>query len=259
MDGQRFLGKKGERVSEPENRGLPSHVAVIMDGNGRWAKRCGLPRVEGHRRGAAAVDACTAEARRLGIRHLTLFAFSSENWHRPEDEVGALMKLFLTVLRTKRSRMAENGIRLRIAGDRTRFSRELQDAILETEEATSHCSAMDLTVCANYGGRWDIVQAVRSALREEPLLARHPEAIDEEVLCRHLALPWAGNVDLMIRTGGESRISNFLLWQSAYAELYFTPELWPDFTGESLRRAVAWFQGRERRFGRTSEQVSERG
>ncbi len=234
---------------------LPVHVAVIMDGNGRWAKSRMLPRVEGHRRGVAAVRRCTEAARKLGIRALTLFAFSSENWKRPADEVNALMRLFARVLRDECPVFLANGIRLRVAGDVQAFSPELQLVIRETEEATAGCSAMALTVCANYGGRWDILQAMRRIAAEEPLCAKHPEMIDEELVSRHLAMPWAGDVDLMIRTGGESRISNFLLWQAAYAELYFTEELWPDFTEESLKQAVLWYQGRERRFGRISEQL----
>ena len=234
---------------------LPRHVAIIMDGNGRWAQMRHLPRVEGHRRGVASVDACAQAAREMGIRALTLFAFSSENWKRPKDEVSALMALFVRVLRAQRERFVASGIRLRIAGDVSAFSDELRNVIAETEAATSECTGMDLVVCANYGGRWDIAQAMRSILKEEPLAARHPEMIDEELIGRHLALPWSGDVDLMIRTGGEFRLSNFLLWQAAYAELYFTPELWPDFTAESLERAVRWYQGRERRFGLTSEQV----
>lgn len=242
-------------LPDSSEKPLPRHVAVIMDGNGRWAKQRRMPRVEGHRRGVAAVDACAQAARRMGIRALTLFAFSSENWKRPADEVSALMGLFVRVLRGQRERFVASGIRLRVAGDTSAFSDELRGVIAETEAATGHCTGMDLIVAANYGGRWDIAQAMRSILREEPLAASHPEMIDEELIARHLALPYAGDVDLMIRTGGESRLSNFLLWQSAYAELYFTEELWPDFTGESLERAVRWYQGRERRFGLISEQL----
>ena len=159
------------------------------------------------------------------------------------------------MLVNQREKLVKNDIRLHVAGDVSAFSDPLRKAIEETERATEHCSAMQLTICANYGGRWDIVQAVRSILKEEPLAASHPVMIDEELISRHLALPWAGDVDLMIRTGGESRISNFLLWQAAYAELYFTPVLWPDFREEHLLEAIRWFTGRERRFGLTSEQL----
>ena len=242
--------------SKISEQSLPGHVAVIMDGNGRWAKQRRLPRVEGHRRGVRAVNACTEAARRAGIRSLTLFAFSSENWKRPADDVSALMSLCVQVLRVQQPRLLKYDIRLRVAGDTSVFNPELRDLIAETEQATSGCRGMTLTICANYGGRWDIAQAVRRLLWEEPLAASHPEMIDEESIGRHLALDWAGDVDLLIRTGGESRLSNFLLWQSAYAELYFTPELWPDFTEKSFLAALRWYAGRERRFGLTSEQVA---
>ena len=235
---------------------LPRHVAVIMDGNGRWARTHGLPRVEGHRRGEGSVERCVQAARKASVRSLTLFAFSSENWKRPPGEVSALMELFERALVSQKGKFLKNGIRLRVAGDVSAFNPGLREAIVRTEQDTAHCTGMNLTICANYGGRWDIVQAMRAILAEEPLAARHPEMIDEEAVSRHCALPWAGDVDLLIRTGGESRVSNFLLWQCAYAELYFTDELWPEFSEDSFYRALRWFAGRERRFGLTSEQVA---
>ena len=182
----------GELMEEAKPvKTLPRHVAVIMDGNGRWAKNRHMPRVEGHRRGVSAVESCTEAARRAGIKALTLFAFSSENWKRPEEEVSALMRLFGLMLVNQREKLVKNDIRLHVAGDVSAFSDPLRQAIEETERATEHCSAMQLTICANYGGRWDIVQAVRSILKEEPLAASHPAMIDEELISRYLALPWA--------------------------------------------------------------------
>ena len=243
-------------VSQIPSGAIPRHIAVIMDGNGRWARMRGLPRVQGHRRGEGAVELCVQAARKASVKSLTLFAFSSENWKRPQAEVSALMELFERALTLQAGKFVKNDIRLRVAGDVSAFSPRLRGAIARCEEQTASCSGMNLTICANYGGRWDVVQALRGILAEEPLAAQHPEMIDEESVSRHSALPWAGDVDLLIRTGGESRLSNFMLWQCAYAELYFTDELWPDFTEESLWRAIRWYAGRERRFGLTSEQVA---
>ncbi len=231
---------------------IPQHVAVIMDGNGRWAKARFMPRVEGHRRGMQALRRLTEAARRTGVKHLTVFAFSSENWKRPADEVNALMKFFVMGLKDQKKLLLETDIRLHVVGDTTAFPDELQRTIRETEAATAHCQSMTLNICANYGGRWDITDAVNRLIA-----AGRP--VTEATISECLNLSWAGPVDLMIRTGGEQRISNFILWQAAYAELWFTEVLWPDFEAKDLEEAMAWFAGRERRFGKTGDQVKNGG
>jgi len=235
---------------------LPRHVAIIMDGNGRWATARHLPRVAGHNRGVDAVRRVTEACGRRGVEFLTLFAFSSENWRRPADEVGTLMRLFVTALQKEVERLHENGVRLRIVGDRGSLDPQLQQLIAQAEERTAGNSRLHLTVCASYGGRWDLLQAVRSMLAREPQLAQRPHDIDEARLATHLALSFAPDPDLLIRTGGERRISNFLLWQLAYAEIYFSDQLWPDFDAVALEAALAWYAQRERRFGRTSAQLA---
>jgi undecaprenyl diphosphate synthase len=232
------------------------HVAIIMDGNGRWATRRHLPRVAGHSRGVDAVRSAIETCGRCGVQYLTLFAFSSENWRRPQEEVSTLMRLFMNALRNEVDKLRENGVRLRVVGRVSDFDPELQQLIRSAEAATADNERLNLSVCASYGGRWDIVQAVRSLLAAQPALAAAPERIGEDDLARHLALAFAPEPDLLIRTGGEQRISNFLLWQLAYTELYFTDLLWPDFNSAALEAAFAWYRGRERRFGRTSAQVA---
>ncbi len=231
---------------------IPAHVAVVMDGNGRWAKARFLPRVEGHRRGMAALKRLTEAARKAGIRHLTVFAFSSENWKRPADEVNALMRFFVDGLTREAEPLSEAGIRLHVVGDTKVFSPELQSAIRTAEQMTEGAQAMTLNICANYGGRWDVVDAVNR-------LVRDGKPVTEETVTDAVSMQWAGPVDLMIRTGGEQRISNFLLWQLAYAELWFTEVLWPDFSEADFNEALTWFAGRERRFGRTGDQVKNGG
>lgn len=231
---------------------IPAHVAVVMDGNGRWAKARFLPRVEGHRRGMAALKRLTEAARKAGIRHLTVFAFSSENWKRPADEVNALMRFFVDGLTREAEPLREAGIRLHVVGDTKVFSPELQAAIRTAEQMTEGAQAMTLNICANYGGRWDVVDAVNR-------LVRNGKPVTVETVTDAVSLQWAGPVDLMIRTGGEQRISNFLLWQLAYAELWFTEVLWPDFSEADFNEALTWFAGRERRFGRTGDQVKNGG
>lgn len=231
---------------------IPAHVAVVMDGNGRWAKARFLPRVEGHRRGMAAVKRLTEAARKAGIRHLTVFAFSSENWKRPADEVNALMRFFVDGLTREAEPLSEAGIRLHVVGDTKVFSPELQAAIRTAEQMTEGAQAMTLNICANYGGRWDVVDAVNR-------LVRDGKPVTVETVTDAVSMQWAGPVDLMIRTGGEQRISNFLLWQLAYAELWFTEVLWPDFSEADFNEALTWFAGRERRFGRTGDQVKNGG
>lgn len=236
----------------PEVSAVPRHIAIIMDGNGRWARRRFLPRVAGHRRGVESVRTIIRACLERGVTHLTLFAFSSENWRRPVDEVSFLMQLFLRALQKEVDRLHENGIRFRVIGDLSRFDAVLVDLIGRAETLTRDNQRMTLTVAANYGGRWDILQAI------DRMLARQPErcgGFTEEELAAELTMNYAPEPDLFIRTGGEQRISNFLLWQLAYTELYFTDTLWPDFDEAALDAAIASYRSRERRFGRTSEQV----
>ena len=221
------------------------HVAIIMDGNGRWAKRRLLPRVEGHRQGVEALNRVVEAATRLGIERLTVFAFSSENWARPAPEVAMLMKLFAQALHRWCEPLAKAGVRLRVIGDKTAFSDSVKEAIEASELATVNGANMELVIAANYGGRWDVCQATQQVI--DAGLDVTPEN-----LSKYMTVP---DVDLLIRTGGECRISNFLLWQSAYAEIYFTERLWPDFAVGDLEDALAWYVRRERRFGRTSEQL----
>jgi undecaprenyl diphosphate synthase len=235
----------------PEPSMMPQHVAIIMDGNGRWATSRFLPRVTGHVKGVEAVRGVIKACAERGIKFLTLFAFSSENWRRPADEVSTLMKLFSTVLEREVDKMHANGIRIRVVGDLTRFDARLQAQIAEAEAKTAGNMALTLTICANYGGRWDLLQAMNRLHADQPGLAEYTEAD----LAPYLCMAHAPEPDLFIRTGGEQRISNFLLWQLAYSELYFTDVYWPDFDASALDDAIASFQKRERRFGRTSAQL----
>jgi undecaprenyl diphosphate synthase len=237
---------------------VPRHVAIIMDGNGRWATARHRPRVFGHSRGVDAVRTAIEACGRRGIDYLTLFAFSSENWKRPHDEVSTLMRLFVAALEKEVDRLHANGVRLRVVGNLAAFDDRLRTAIEKAERHTEANAKLQLTVCASYGGRWDIAQGIRTMLRNRPELTADPMQIDEQAIGDHLALAFAPDPDLLIRTGGERRISNFLLWQLAYAELYFTDRLWPDFDAAALDEALAWFAGRERRFGRTSAQLGGR-
>ncbi len=239
--------------SVPEIYAVPRHIAMIMDGNGRWATKRFLPRVAGHVKGVDAVRGIVEACARRGVEYLTLFAFSSENWRRPADEVSVLMRLFVTALEREVGKMHANEIRLKVVGDLSRFEPKLQDMIAEAMKKTENNSRLTVTVCANYGGRWDILQAVEKMLQANPGMT----APSEDDLAPYLALAYAPEPDLFIRTGGEERISNFLLWQLAYSELYFTDTYWPDFDAAELDRAIASYQNRERRFGRTSEQLLE--
>ncbi|HWJ95954.1 polyprenyl diphosphate synthase [Noviherbaspirillum sp. UKPF54] len=233
--------------------GVPRHIAIIMDGNGRWATRRFLPRVAGHHKGVEAVRNIVEACVTRGVEYLTLFAFSSENWRRPAEEVSLLMRLFVTALEREVAKMHANDIRLKVVGDLSRFDARLQELIANAERRTANNTRLTVTVCANYGGRWDIMQAVGK------MVAAHPgeTAFSEEQLAPYLAMAYAPEPDLFIRTGGEERISNFLLWQLAYTELHFTDTFWPDFDATALDRAIASYQQRERRFGRTSEQLVE--
>lgn len=244
-----------EKVRQIAGRNVPRHVAVIMDGNNRWAKRRLLPGVAGHKAGVDAVRAVIEVCAEAGVEVLTLFAFSSENWQRPAEEVGALMELFLTALRREARKLNDNDISLRIIGDRSRFHSDLQVAMLEAEEMTAGSGRFVLQVAANYGGQWDIVQAAQRMARETKDGRLNPDDITPALFQRYLATGDMPLPDLCIRTGGERRISNFLLWQLAYAELYFSDLFWPDFKHDAMRTALADFAKRQRRFGKTGEQV----
>jgi undecaprenyl diphosphate synthase len=242
-------------LAVPAVEAIPRHVAIIMDGNGRWATKRFMPRVAGHSEGLEAVRKIVEECVRQNVQYLTLFAFSSENWRRPPEEVGFLTKLFLKSLRKEVARLAENNIRLKMIGDLSRFGSAITEMVEFSEDKTKDCKRLTLTIAANYGGRWDILQAMQKALITNP----HLQATDltESLLLPHLSMAYAPEPDLFIRTGGEQRVSNFLLWQLAYTELYFTDTLWPDFDATQLQAAFAWYAQRERRFGRTSAQLAD--
>jgi undecaprenyl diphosphate synthase len=241
-------------VRVPDVAAVPRHIAIIMDGNGRWATQRRLPRVAGHTRGVDAVRAVVEACARSGVEYLTLFAFSSENWRRPNDEVSFLMRLFVTALEREVGKLHANGIRLRVVGDLSMFDQRIQDLIRRAETKTARNTRLTLTIAANYGGRWDIMQATRR-LVEAAAAAGQPVEVSEERFAEHLAMAYAPEPDLFIRTGGEQRISNFLLWQLAYTEFYFTDTYWPDFDAQALHLALASYTDRERRFGRTSAQL----
>lgn len=234
---------------------VPKHIAIIMDGNGRWAKAQGKPRVFGHKNGVAAVRETISTAAKLGVQAITLFAFSSENWRRPETEVGVLMELFVTALSTEVTKLHKNNLKLQVIGDVTRFSKRLQKKIAKAEETTAQNTGMVVNIAANYGGKWDIAQAAQQVAKKVEQGELCSSDINEDILSEHMMMSDLPEVDLLIRTSGECRISNFLLWQIAYAEIYFTPVYWPDFKEESLIEAVTWFINRERRFGCTGEQI----
>ena len=240
-------------VAIPPHDDVPRHVAIIMDGNGRWAKQRHLPRIAGHRRGVEAVRATVKACAERGVGFLTLFAFSSENWRRPPDEVALLMQLFIGALENEVQKLHRNGIRLRVIGERGRFDPKIQALIAEGERLTAANRGLTLTIAANYGGRWDILQALSRLSKEKSF--REKDEILESDLAPYLSMSDAPEPDLFIRTGGEQRVSNFLLWQLAYTELHFTDTLWPDFGGTALETAFASYRARERRFGRTSEQL----
>jgi undecaprenyl diphosphate synthase len=237
----------------------PQHVAITMDGNGRWARARGLPRIAGHKAGLAPVRMCISECSQRGIGALTLFAFSSENWHRPAEEVGSLMSLFLESLEREIGELDTQRVRMRFIGERRHLPVRLQARIAAAEERTAGNAGLSLQVAVSYGGRWDIVQAAQALARECLSGALLPADISEERFARALSLGTLPDADLVIRTGNEQRISNFLLWNLAYAELYFTPCLWPDFGRAELDAALSFFAQRERRFGQTSAQRSASG
>jgi undecaprenyl diphosphate synthase len=233
-------------------RAVPHHIAIVMDGNGRWATRRYLPRVAGHKKGVDALRSCVRHCGDLGVKVLTVFAFSSENWNRPPDEVSGLMELLAVALTREVPQLQSEGVRIHFVGDRSTLSEKVRNGLAKAESRTVGNARLVLNICFNYGGRWDIAQAAAR-------LAARGEAITELSLNRAMALAHVPDPDLVIRTGGETRISNFLLWQAAYSELYFTEKLWPEFDAAALDAAVADYARRERRFGRTSEQVTPQG
>lgn len=242
-------------ATSAEGSGCPRHVAVIMDGNNRWARQRQLSGVAGHRAGVGAVRAVVETCGRAGVEVLTLFAFSSENWRRPRDEVGALMRLFLWALKREVRKLHKNNIRLRVIGDRSRFSVVLQGHIRDAEALTEQNDGMTLVVAADYGGQWDITRATQRIAQAVAAGQLMPSDITEDVIQQHLSLGDLPMPDLLVRTGGEQRISNFLLWQFAYTEFYFSPVYWPDFMHDEMRAALKAFAHRKRRFGRTDEQL----
>jgi undecaprenyl diphosphate synthase len=249
------LASSSSTAGIPQHGEVPKHVAIIMDGNGRWAKRRHLPRFAGHKRGVEAVRGIVKACSERGVGYLTLFAFSSENWRRPPEEVALLMQLFIGALENEVQKLHRNGIRLKVIGDQSRFDRKIQALIAEGERLTSANAGLTLTIAANYGGRWDVLQALGRLSKERG--APTDGEIREEDLAPYLSMSYAPEPDLFIRTGGEQRVSNFLLWQLAYTELHFTDTLWPDFDAAALEAAFASYRQRERRFGRTSEQLEQ--
>ncbi|MDD7426145.1 MAG: polyprenyl diphosphate synthase [[Actinobacillus] rossii] len=236
-------------MNELNPNNIPKHVAIIMDGNGRWAKQQGKMRVFGHTNGVKAVRKSVSYARQIGVQSLTLYAFSSENWNRPEAEVSALMTLFMQALDHEVKKLHKNNIKLLILGDKSKFSEKLQEKITKAEKLTENNTALTVNIAANYGGCWDIVQATKHLANQVKSGELTIDQINEELFQKSLVTKEQAPVDLLIRTSGEQRISNFLLWQIAYAELYFTDVLWPDFNEEEFNRAIFAFQQRERRFG----------
>jgi undecaprenyl diphosphate synthase len=229
---------------------LPQHIAIIMDGNRRWAKKRFMPTALGHAAGAKRVRDIVRACNEKGIAHLSLFAFSTENWKRPEEEISSLMGLFMTYLQKEVTTMNANGVRLKVVGDKSRFAPALQDLIVSAQQQTENNTRITVTICANYGGRWDMIQAAQAWQKANP--DQDLQSLTEEALAAHLSTVYAPEVDLLIRTGGESRISNFMLWQSAYAEMFFTDDLWPDFSPDKLQNAIDWYSLRDRRFGSAS-------
>jgi len=238
-----------------EGNQIPAHVCIIMDGNGRWAKKRLMPRTFGHKKGVETTRLAVEVFARAGVKHLTLFAFSSENWNRPADEVGTLMELFLQSLQKNTPELNDKGIRIRFIGDRMAFSQALQDQIAATETLTRDNKTMILNVAANYGGQWDIVNAVKNIVGKVADGEIEVDAVNQKLLASELSLADTPDPDLFIRTGGEHRVSNFLIWQLAYTELVFTDMLWPDFSEAEMHAALQEYASRQRRYGKTGEQI----
>ena len=243
--------------SATEEQSIPGHVCIVMDGNGRWAKKRLMPRTFGHRKGVTITRNSIEFFARAGVRHLTLFAFSSENWNRPEEEVTTLMELFFRSLKDNSAELNSKNIRIRFIGEREAFSLALQDQIAETEALTLNNNAMTLNIAANYGGQWDILNAAKRVAERIERREITQQQIDQTMLESELSLAGTPDPDLFIRTGGERRVSNFLLWQLAYTEFYFTDVLWPDFSRQEMQKALDDYARRQRRYGKTGEQIVE--
>ncbi len=241
--------------SESTDTALPRHIAVVMDGNGRWANKRHLPRAAGHKAGVNATRKLVENCAKNRIEALTIFAFSSENWNRPEAEVSSLMALFIATISIEVKKLHKKNVRVRFIGERTRFSEKLQKSINQSEQLTQANTGLQLNIAANYGGRWDVVEACKSLIRDVTENNKDISEINEESFNQHVALTELPAPDLFIRTGGEQRISNFLIWQTAYSELFFVDTLWPDFSEEDLDAALNWYAGRQRRFGKTGQQM----
>ncbi len=241
---------------EIDHSRIPAHIAIIMDGNGRWAKARGMNRSMGHQQGVVAVREITTACSNLGVKFLTLYTFSTENWNRPADEVAALMSLILTSL--EEELFMNNNVRLRIIGDLSRVPQVVQDSILGLQQRTSVNTGLTMVIALSYSSRWEITEAMRQMANEVKEGTLQPSNITEEVISKHLTTQFMPDPDLLIRTGGEVRLSNYLLWQCAYTEFYFCDTFWPDFHEENLLEAISWFQNRERRYGKTSEQVTSK-
>lgn len=249
------MSKASEKTAEPQSI---QHIAIIMDGNGRWAQKRTLPRTAGHRAGVKAARAVIEACEPNQIKYLTLFAFSSENWQRPEEEVSTLMELFLSTLSKELAALDKNNVRLRFIGDKSAFSEKLQQQMTSSETMTEDNDGLQLSIAVNYGGRWDITQAAKALAKKVQNGIIEPRHITEESLSQHLSTSDLPDPDLLIRTGNESRVSNFLMWQLAYSELHFSDVLWPDFGEDELKAAIQWFNQRQRRFGKTGEQVEQK-
>lgn len=238
----------------PLGRTIPQHIAIIMDGNRRWAHKRAMPKALGHARGAQRVRSIVQACADHGVRYLTLFAFSTENWQRPPEEVSSLMGLLVHYLEKEVDDMNATGVRLKVVGDTRRFDARLQRLMRESQEKTAGNKRITLTIAANYGGRWDMLQAARAWQENHP--GQSLDGLDEDSLRNYLSMAYAPDPELLIRTGGESRISNFMLWQTAYTELFFSPALWPDFNEKMLDEALAWYSERDRRFGGMSQRTA---
>lgn len=243
------------KISQLDKERIPVHVAMIMDGNGRWAKKQGFARSDGHTEGVSTVHRVTQLSSDLGIRYLTLYAFSTENWNRPQEEVETLMYLIGWAIERELPELLQNNVKINLLGDIERIPEEPRKKLFYARDATAHCTGLQLNMCLSYSSRWEIMDAARRLAQAAAEGKLNPEDITEELFSSQLATAGMPDPDLLIRTGGEHRISNYLLWQIAYSELYFTPVLWPEFTNEEYLDALLDFQNRERRFGKTSEQV----
>ena len=244
-----------DKITRLDRDRMPVHVAMIMDGNGRWAKRQGVMRSDGHAEGVSTVHRVTKLSSDLGIKYLTLYAFSTENWNRPAEEVATLMYLIGWAIERELPELLRNNVRINLIGDIERIPEDARKRLFDARDATAHCTGLQLNMCLSYSSRWEIADSARKLARLVKEGKISPDDITEEMFADHLATAGIPDPDLLIRTGGEERISNYLLWQIAYSELYFTPVLWPDFSDEHYVDAILDFQNRERRFGKTSEQV----